>query len=84
MLIREVYRSPALARQASFPESSTKDDSSGQDIPDADELLDDAPDPSYLADDEEREPFSETVRTERVNALLSSSAAPARSDSLAV
>jgi len=84
LLIREVYRAPALARYASFPKSPVGDETSDQDAPDADDLPGARSDRSYVADDEEREPLSETARAERLKGLLTGPAAAAESDSLAV
>jgi len=85
VLIREVYRAPALARQASFPESSASADSYDQDALDANEVLEDESDhPRRMAADEEQEPFSEAARAERLNALIARSPAARGGDSLAV
>ena len=84
LLIREVYRALALARQVSFPRSPAKDNDRYQDGPDADDLLLDGLDGAYLADDEEEEPLSEAARVEKLNALLAHPTAAREQDSLAV
>ena len=84
LLIREVYRAPALARQVSFPRSPAKDDDSDQDAADADDLLLDDLHSMYVADDEEGEPLSEAARVEKLNALLTHPTADREKDSLAV
>ncbi len=84
LLIREVYRAPALARQVSFPRSPAKNGASDQGAPDTDDLLLDDLDGTYLADDEEEESLSEATRVEKLNALLRHPTAAREKDSLAV
>jgi len=84
LLIREVYRAPALARQVSFPRSPPKNGAPDQDAPDTDDLLLDDLDGRYLDDDDEEEPLSEATRVEKLNALRRHPIAAREKDSLAV
>jgi hypothetical protein len=85
VLIREVYRAPALAKKPSFPRTVSRNDGYDLETPYGNEVRDDEPDAAYVTDDdEEDEPASDTDRARRLQALLSGATGIDDVDSLAV
>lgn len=85
VLIREIYRAPALAKKPSFPRAMSKNDGYDIESPYGNEVRDDEPDASYvLEEDEEDEPVSDTDRTRRLQALISGATGIDEVDSMAV